>query len=193
MENIPLIMIVNNINALHEYALPENYRSRHFNRGDESIWAEVEKEAGEFASVQSGIEQLQKEFGPFMGEFEKRCFFIENNEGKAIGTATAWYSSVLDDYNKDFQDMSWGRLHWVGIREDYQGKKLGKPLVSIAIKRLTQLHKKVYLTTQTTSIKAVNMYLDFGFVPYVSTETCEKGWRLMAHELNHPVLKKFLG
>ena len=71
MEHIPLTMILDDIDAIQEYVLPENYRSRLFKRGDDIIWAEIEKEAGEFTTVQSGLEQFQKEFGPFIEKFEK--------------------------------------------------------------------------------------------------------------------------
>ena len=59
MEKLPLLMILNTLSSLPEYELPAQYRSRFFSRGDEPVWAEIEKEAGEFASVQSGIEQLR--------------------------------------------------------------------------------------------------------------------------------------
>lgn len=100
---------------------------------------------------------------------EERCFFLETDAGRVIGTATAWH-------HPSFHGARYGRLHWVAIHPEFQGRKLAKPLVGAAMRRLAELHRRAYLTTQTTSWKAVKIYLDFGFEPLAETPR----WRRLA-------------
>lgn len=162
--------------------LPEGYYFRNFRDGDQETWAEIETAAGEFNSKDKALQRFNDEFKGFESELESRCFFLCDSNGQAIGTAMGWYGN---DYNGE----TIGRLHWIAICPSHQGKKLGKPLVAKAIKRIQQSHDKAYLTSQTTSWKAINMYLDFGFRPLYTYSDCEKAWELLAHKLKHPALK----
>jgi ribosomal protein S18 acetylase RimI-like enzyme len=94
-------------------------------------------------------------------------------------------------FDDNFFKAGYGRVHWVGIDPDYQGKGLAKPLVSKTMEIIKERHDKCYLTTQTESFKAIKIYLDFGFVPYLKDETCEKAWKMMADLLKHPALEKY--
>lgn len=107
--------------------------------------------------------------------------FLYNPNGEAIGTSMGWYDN-------DFKGEKLGKLHWIAIKPEYQGKNLGKPLVARAIKRIQESHDKAYLTTQTTNWKAINMYLDFGFRPLYISEDSKGAWKLLADKLKHPRL-----
>ena len=116
---------------------------------------------------------------------EKRCHFLVSPEGRSIGTATAWY-------NDDFLGERHGRLHYVAIQSDFQGRGLGKPLVGGASRRLARLHARAYLTSQTTSYIAIKIYLDMGFEPYLDAPYSREAWQLLAEKLGHPRLQEFL-
>ena len=81
-----------------------------------------------------------------------------------------------------------GRVHWVAIEPRFQGRGLAKPLLGAVMARLAHVHRTAYLTTQTTSYRAINLYLDFGFVPYLLAASCEEGWRLTEAALRRPIL-----
>jgi hypothetical protein len=53
---------------------------------------------------------------------------------------------------------------------------------------LAEYHDSPYLTSQTTSYQAVNMYLNFGFEPYVTNETDIEAWQLLEEVLNRKIL-----
>jgi ribosomal protein S18 acetylase RimI-like enzyme len=184
VEYIKLTMVRENLEELPQFEFPNGYRCRTFSRGEEGVWAEIESKVAEFKTTEKALEHFREEFGPFLDEFESRCHFIENAEGRCIGTATAWY-------NQNFQGERYGRLHWVGILPDFQGMKLAKPLVCRAMNRLAASHDRAYLTTQTSSYKAINVYLDFGFQPLILTDNCPRAWHLMAELLNHPNLHSY--
>jgi len=161
--------------------LPAPFSTRIFVEGDERAWAEVETLAGEFADRGKALEHHRKEFGGKADELCDRCFFLLDPAGDPIGTATAWY-------NSDFLGGGYGRLHWVAIVPEWQGKNLAKPLVSAAMQGLALRHECAYLTTQTTSFKAVKIYFDFGFRPYIVHESEQRGWALLAEALGNPGL-----
>lgn len=185
MEYIPVIMIKDDLKHFPQFPLPEGYRFRNYREGDEVLWAEILTLVGELKSEEQALVHFRKEFGPYKEEMKSRCFFLEAPGGDTIGTSTAWY-------NSEFKDGKYGRIHWVAIRPDYQGKGLGKSITCITLDRLKQSHKKAYLTTQTTSYIAVNIYLEFGFEPYFFSNACSRAWHLLATKLKHPKLKRYL-
>jgi len=180
MKRISLEMVRDHMNHLPSFSCPSDYTLRTFVRGDEWLWAKIESEAGEFANQQQAFEHFQAEFGPLLSEMEERCFLLEDRHGEAVGTATAWYGHFAGEER--------GRVHWVGIVPGHQGKKLSKPLLSTVMARLARDHQKAYLDTQTTSYQAVNLYLNFGFVPYLNHNPSREGWLLMEHVLQRKIL-----
>jgi ribosomal protein S18 acetylase RimI-like enzyme len=180
MKEISLEMVRDQMDHLPSLSCPSDYTLRIFIRGDERLWAKIETLAGEFANQEQASEHFKAEFGPFLSAMEDRCFLLEDRHGEAIGTATAWYGHFAGEER--------GRVYWVGIVPSYQGRKLSKPLLSAVMARLARDHQKAYLDTQTTSYQAVNLYLSFGFVPYLSNDSSKEGWLLMEHILQRKIL-----
>jgi GNAT superfamily N-acetyltransferase len=175
MEKLPVVMLKEPIEPFPRYPLPEGYRCTLFHRGEERYWAQIEGEAGEFSNEQAALEHFRIEFAPYIDEFEARSLFLLDPAGEYIGTATAWYSN-------DFMGRRLGRLHWVGIKPQYQGRGLGKVMVSRALERMQHFHTGAYLTTQTRSSVALKLYLDFGFRPLIRGEQDRRAWGLVAEE-----------
>ncbi|AKG73515.1 GNAT family N-acetyltransferase [Salinicoccus halodurans] len=177
MKRIKLQMVRDDLNDIPGYELPEGYRFRMFEAGDEKIWADIETRVDEFETETKALERFRREFGPYIDEMGHRCLFIENPEGEAIGTTTAWYGDLEGDGNIR------GRIHWVGIVPEYQGRGLSKPLLSQVMNILAEFHESAYLTSQTTSWQAVNMYLNFGFRPVRLDDDYEEAWSLLEEKL----------
>ncbi len=139
--------------SLHK-DLSDQYYFRNYKIGESGIWAEIVTSAGEFNSLNDALNRFDKEFSKNESEFSNRTIFIiHKDSGLPIGTASAWY-----DNNK-----AEGRLHWVSIRKEYQGRGLARPLIYKAVSLLKGLHKSAYLTTQESSWKAIKIYEDCGF------------------------------
>jgi len=181
MKKISLTMVRQDLDNIPQYAFTPNYRIRNYKAGEEPIWADIEVSVDEFSDKLAALEHFDKEFGSFLEDMSARCLFIENEDGKVIGTTTAWYGALGND-------ETWGRIHWVAVHPDYQGKKLAKPLLSSALQILSNYHNKAYLTTQTTSYQAINMYLNYGFEPYITKPECLEGWRLLEEVLNRKIV-----
>merc|ERR1711871_1922992 len=104
-----------------------------------------------------------------MNELAERMFFVLDASGTAVGTATAWswfsgHPSTAMDNNLG---SNAGRIHWVSVCPAAQGRGLAKRLLVHVIDRLRRLHPDcdIFLTTPTTSARAVAMYLELGFLP----------------------------
>merc|ERR1711862_763342 len=116
----------------------------------------------------------------------QRMFFILDAKGNAVGTATAWawFSSPSSSGNVDLGSLA-GRIHWVSVSPRVQGQGLAKLLLRHVLVRLRRLHpdRDFFLTTPTTSARAVAMYLELGFVPEPLSDPVQGGHGYSAEEL----------
>src|SRR5699024_5066312 len=140
MKRISLKMVRKDLLNITQYSLPAEFSIRMFEKDDESNWARIETSVGEFKNYKAPLERFIKEFEPYIDEMDRCCIFIENKHGDVIGTTTAWYRDLSGN-----GEIS-GRIYWVGIIPEYQGKKLSKPLLSAAMHILADHHSKAYLT-----------------------------------------------
>ena len=170
MKSIPLYMY-SLLKTIPESALPVGFQFRLFQEGDEKHWARINVSTKEFSVTDAALERFNQEFGPRLAEVKKRMLFILNEEETPIGTATAWFGK--------WEGRVIGRLHWVEIIPEYQGKGLGAPLISKAIKLLAVYHEEAYLKTQTTSQAAIHLYKKIGFEPVILSEEEKEGWSLI--------------
>lgn len=184
MKRIPVTMVRESLLDIPQYSLPESFKFKLFSEGDEHDWARIETKVTEFKSEQLALERFSKEFGSYMNDMKGRCLFIENKHGKKIATTTAWYGGLTDDGKVS------GRIHWVGVIPAYQGRKLAKPLLSAAMNILASHHAEAYLTTQTTSYRAINMYLNYGFIPLFKDSKCYQSWKLIEQKLNRKIIAR---
>jgi ribosomal protein S18 acetylase RimI-like enzyme len=106
--------------------------------------------------------------------------FLEHESAGPIGTTTAWAGEFAGEVR--------GRIHWVGIVPAFQGQGLSKPLLSAALTRLTMDYRQAYLTTETTSYRGINLYLSFGFMPYVTNDRDREGWGIVEEVLGRTIL-----
>ncbi|MDD7986730.1 GNAT family N-acetyltransferase [Lentisphaera marina] len=165
---------------LPDFSLPLAYSYRNYQFQDEENWFRIYKASDNYNKVYSTT--FREYFGAEIKKLEQRQIYICNEEGLAVATATAW-----DDPN--FLGESWGRVHWLAVHPDFQGRGLAKCLLSEVIKRLKECgHEKAYLRTYTMREKAIKLYLNFGFTPLVRSEEDEKIWRSLAKKLNHEKL-----
>jgi len=142
-----------------EFPLPDGFRYVFYKDGDETDWARMETSVGEFDSEFAALLRFKEDFIPYKEELYRRLLFIETADGKKVATSNAWWSFVDDERR------AW--LHWVSVEAGYQGLGLGKAIVS----RITQLLEEIegdvdfYLSTQTWSYKAIDIYKKCGYEP----------------------------
>jgi len=138
-----------------EVSLPEGYSLVKYKNGDEVHWADIEVSVEEFESIEESVKYFKKEYKEDIEALSERCLFVEY-KGEKVGTATAWYGDHLGEKAP--------RIHWVGVKPEHQGKGICKYLIQ-AVLEVYEKHNEspVYLTTQTWSYKAINIYQQYGF------------------------------
>ena len=188
-KNIPLKMVRENLEDIPQFAMPENFSLRWFQPGDEKIWREIQSAADKFNDITPELFQRQFAGGAERGLqaaspdgcrsginsallSERQCYLLDAH-GNAIGTATAWF-------NNNFEGARIGRVHWVAILPEHQGKGLSKPLMTATCNRLRELgHTRTYLSTSIARIPAIRLYLRFGFEPVNRNVEDAAAWKTL--------------
>jgi GNAT superfamily N-acetyltransferase len=166
--------------GLPAVAPPAVWSLRWFQPDDEAHWTRIHLAVEREHEVTPAL--FRSQFGAddrLLGE--RQCFLI-NPGGEPVGTATAWF----DD---DFEGGGWGRVHWVAIVPEHQGRGLAKPLLAAVCHRLFELgHERAYLRTLPSRIPAINLYLRFGFQPHARNAEEARVWQSLRPQLG-PCLK----
>lgn len=182
LEYHPLIMTLDNLDKVDKYELPFGYKFV-FWQSDEDIesWINIHLCTGEFAGRQEAEETFHDFYDRFYDELSERCFFIANDNGEKVATATV---SPTKEFGYDCV------VDWLAVSKRYQGKKLSRPLICQTLFLARTLgYDKIALHTQTHTWLAAKLYLDFGFTPYNIQDM--RGWRILKTLTNHPALKEF--
>ncbi|MBQ7104474.1 MAG: GNAT family N-acetyltransferase [Bacilli bacterium] len=190
MENIEkrlyyyeLLMTYDDTSNYIEYNLPEGFHFEYYQDGDIDNWIDIHLSSKEFTSRKRAKQYFYDFYHHFINELGKRCIFIvDSKTNEKVATATI---SLLEEKEGEYE----AAVDWVAIKEEYQGKKLAKPLISRFIKLANELgHKKIILHTQTHTWLAAKIYLDLGFNPYQIEENL-KGWQILKTITNHQKLQ----
>lgn len=84
--------------------------------------------------------------------FYKQCLFVCDSADKPVGTCFIW--KAYDKINT---------IHWYKVLRSYEGRGIGRALLSQVMKDLPDRAYPVYLHTQPESFRAIKLYSDFGF------------------------------
>ena len=185
-EVIHIVMIRDDLENIPQYTLPEGFSIRNFRAGEGRIWSEIGTAAGTLASIEIAQGRFDEEFLEPVEDMESRCFFVvENDTDRPIGTAMAWFAPEFEP------GQNYGRIHWVSMIPEFQGRGLAKPMMTAVLNRLAKSHDKATLGTQTFRKAAVTLYLNLGFRPCFKNPTCPQAWKDLANELKHPALADY--
>lgn len=181
------LMLERDLNDIPETALPEGYHFENFRPGDRDVWIALEKTAKEFTTFEEGEDAWQRYYAGHEKELEDRMFFVADQGGQKLATATAYYDIRTGD------DGRTGWLHWVAVRRDHQGLGLSKPLITHVLQYMKSLgYRRAVVPTQTTTWLACKVYLDLGLRPIPrNAERNRAGWRIVKTLTGHPALREF--
>jgi len=175
LEYLRVVMVRRDLEGVPQCAVPEPYRVRWYRPGDEEVWRAIQIASDEYGEFPPG--KFEEQFGRDETVLAQRQLYLCDADGRAIGTMTAWFGEA-----RGWQ--GWGRVHWVAVLPEVQGRGLSKPLMTLTLNRLRELgHRRAYLTTATVRPPAINLYLKFGFQPLVRTDDDRRAWRLVGPHL----------
>lgn len=173
-DNLKIEMICKNMRDMPEHSLPTGYSFHWHCAGDSAHWRDIQSKADKHNDISGSL--FREQFGDDSELLNKRVLFLLHGDA-FIGTASAWFDN-------GYHGEPWGRVHWVAILPEYQGKGLSRPLMSVICRRMMELgHEKAYLTTSTARVPAINLYLSFGFIPAIYSEKDRALWKNIENNL----------
>ena len=173
-ENIPVQMVRDHLHDIPQYSLPEPYTIRLYQPDDETNWFNIQAAADQYNLITQELFETELGCDPKM--LAERQFYICDGANRPIGTATAWFG--------EGDRQGWGRVHWVAVLPEQQGRGLAKPLLTVTCNRLHKFgYRRAYLTTATARIPAICLYLKFGFRPDIRNEQEIEIWRRVREEI----------
>ena len=181
------IMINKTVENYPSFPLPEGFVISGYKAGLERAWAEIEVEQ-QGLEYEKALEVFGKEFLSCPELIGKRCLFvIEEKTGEVAAVASLWRGEIAPG-------IPMNRIHWVATRAKFQGLGLSKSLLSYMMELYHKLGQTdgIYLTTQTSSYVAINIYKKFGFTPYMGElhgedfdrNSHEEAWEIINGKIN---------
>ena len=157
------------------WACPDGFSIRPYEPGDENHWVRIHEYA--HPGNHPSLDLFRGQFGTDTATLAARQFFLVSPKGAVVGTTTAWF------YN-EAKERNWGRIHWVAILPEHQGKGYSRALQAHALDILRELkHSEVFLTTDPERVPAVNLYLRFGFRPWLAVDEARDRWKKLVPSL----------
>lgn len=149
-----LFMICRTLNREALRALPAGYHVRYCREDELELWKAMPFDDPE--TVASHSQYMSDYFDrvyALKGDlFFRSCRFVCTVDDTPIATAFIWkaYDAIQT-------------LHWVKVRQEYEGKGIGRALLSLILDELPSAAYPIYLHTQPGSYRAIKLYSDFGF------------------------------
>ena len=183
-KNIPDLNIFMMCEKLNENALkeiPNGFHIRTCRKDELQIWKEFpfDNEEDKKQYLEYMTEYFNSVYEPYGDLFYNLCLFICDENDKPIATCFAW--KAYDNFYT---------IHWLKVLKGYEGKGLGRAILSEVMKQIPNNEYPIYLHTQPGSFRAIKLYSDFGF----SILTDEYiGDRKNQFEESIPYLEYFMG
>ena len=166
---IGVLMTCQNVTGYPRCPLPAGYELRMYEPGMEKDWAVLQASVEHMDTPEEALARFSEELAPDQDTLRNRAFFVYSPSGKLAASAILWYGNHFG--------RTLARVHWVAVAPEEQGKGLCKALMTILMDlyHRCSLTGGIYLTSQTWSYKALNIYRQFGFKPYIGPQP--SGWK----------------
>ncbi len=163
------------------FSLPGGFLIRNLLSHEGETWISIWTDAEDWKPVD--LRTWETEFAHAPDDVAQRCFVVMSEDGTPVATASAWKASL--------EDLAVGRVHWIATRKAYQGRGIGKAMMTQVLSCLARWHDRAILETQSYRLAAIRMYLNFGFEPDLENPSTLRAWEQIAHQLKHPSLQAF--
>lgn len=174
LPDVDVIMFHRDLRQAPFFTLPQGYQMRFYRPGDLDTWLRTQATDPFFVPTAEAFAEVLPGDDAYRAE---RVMFLVDPDGVEIGNITAWNTDQVTG-----QDI--GQICWVALVPTARGRGLGKPLLSAACAALLERgYTQAFVDTNTRRIPALNLYLRFGFEPYLRDEDEESAWRSIVPHL----------
>jgi ribosomal protein S18 acetylase RimI-like enzyme len=168
----PLISSHINVNLKHAnltqspvYAIPTGYTLRGYLPGDRKTWVSLLQVADPCLEVNE--ETFVEEFGRHQPSLISRQFYACTQEGKAVGTSTAWFAGKTS-----------GLVKGLAVALAHSGRGLEEALLSEAIRRFENFgYEQARVSVGANRLDQIRLFMNFGFQPEVRSTREEAAWK----------------
>ena len=161
-----LLMWFPDTNSILDSNLPEGFKHRSFQRGDEDGWCDLLNANGQLGVWNRS--RIDEERAGALAEDGQH--FVFSHGGHFVACAGVY------DRERD-KEACW-EIGWVAADPDFRGLGLGGCVLANALRFTRKLEKRpVYLLTDDFRMAAIKTYLKLGFVPDLSHRSYEDRWR----------------
>lgn len=149
-----LFMMCESLNRAALRPLPEGISVRFCLPEEIDIWKMMHFDDPAIAKEHKGFmdNYFDSVYGAKRDLFFERCLFACDTNDTPIGTCFVW--KAYDRVNT---------IHWYKVLLPYEGRGIGRALLSEVMKDLPEDMYPIYLHTQPSSYRAIKLYSDFGF------------------------------
>lgn len=182
-EEIPdhnIFMMCEKINERALTELDPDYYFRNCRPDELELWKafpfDSDRVPAEYENFMNQI--INDSYGENMDTFFQNTLFVCNKEGKPVATCSHWKA-----YGKI------NTIHWLKTLKAYEGKGIGRAVLSAVMRRFDQNDYPIYIHTQPGSFRAIKLYSDFGFQLLRGGQL---GTRINELEKCLPILKEFM-
>jgi GNAT superfamily N-acetyltransferase len=143
------------------YDLPEGYIFTTEKRDLKADWIAIQLASNHIETPELAADVFNREYEDQYGTFARQTALAVTLSGQPVGVASLWPGN---EFGRELF-----KVHWVAVDAAHQGKNIAKA----AMTRLFDINRELigadylYLTTQTWSYRAINIYRQFGFTPYL--------------------------
>lgn len=179
--DLNIFMMCEKLNSSALSKLPEGFYIRNCTPGELKLWKEFPFDTTEDKNKYYDYmtNYFNEVYGSNIAEFYNRCLFVcESKNNKPVATCFIWKA-----YNKI------NTIHWLKVLKEYEGKGLGRALLSHIMTSLNDDDYPVFLHTQPGSFRAIGLYSAFGF-KIITNKII--GYRKNEYKESLPILKQHM-
>jgi len=150
-----LFMMCENLNKNAFSELPDGYYFRNLRTDEFEAWKDLQcvdnmDQRDAYHAVYD--EYYKNAYEPKGDLFFNNCVMVCDKDDKFVGSLTFWKS--YDKFNT---------LGWFGVAQAFEGRGIGRALISHVMGKLSNSEYPVFLHTHPSSYRAIKLYSDFGF------------------------------
>ena len=161
-----IIMEKHDASIYPKHELPEGFSFVKYQPGFDKKWAELNYEVDHTETLEAAEKIFKKEFLDHDPDAmkEKMVFAVDESNNNLAGVGAVWDGDMFGEIQQ--------RLHWIAVSSKYQNRGIAKAVISKLFDIYNDLgyNGYIYLTSQTWSYKALNIYKHFGFKPYMGEQ-----------------------